>query len=291
MTVERKTVHIIIGATASGKSRYALEYAQKISGEIINADSMQIYKEFPILSAQPPKEDKEKIPHHLYGFLDIKNDFNVQKWINLSTEIIKDCWARNVTPIFVGGTGFYIQSLINGLSPIPEIPESTRQKIKQRLNQEGADVLYAELKTKDPKLADKLKPNDSQRICRALEVFDHTKRPLSYWQTLPKEKVIDAKFKVIDITKDRKELYKIINARVHDIIKSGALDEVKAVHEKYLDITYAGQRILGYAEIRNYLTGVWTLEQAIEKLQQHTRNYAKRQMTWFRHQIVADISV
>lgn len=289
--MERKTVHIIIGATASGKSRYALEYAQKISGEIINADSMQIYKEFPILSAQPPKEDKEKIPHHLYGFLDIQNDFNVQKWIKLSTEIIKDCWARNVTPIFVGGTGFYIQSLINGLSPIPEIPTLKRQKIKQRLDQEGAAVLYAELKTKDPKLADKLKPNDSQRICRALEVFYYTERPLSYWQTLPKEKVIDANFKVINITKDRKELYKILNARVHDIIKSGALDEVKAVHEKYLDITYAGQRILGYAEIRNYLTGVWTLEQAVEKLQQHTRNYAKRQMTWFRHQIVADISV
>lgn len=252
---------------------------------------MQIYKDFPILSAQPSKEDQTKIPHHLYGFLDIQEDFNVNKWVKQASEKIKDCWERQTTPILVGGTGFYIQAMLKGLSPIPDIPNTERQKIKDRLDQEGVQSLYADLEIKDPNLAKQLKPKDIQRICRALEVFEYTGTPLSYWQTLPKKKSIEADFTLIEIQKERKKLYKDINDRVLNMIKNGALEEVMNVHEQYPEIIYAGQKILGYKEIRNTLQGDWTLAQATEKLQQHTRNYAKRQMTWFRHQITADIIV
>lgn len=289
--MNKKTIHIIIGATASGKSSYALDYADKYSAEIINADSMQIYKEFPILSAQPTKEDQSKVPHHLYGFIDVQHEFNVNKWLEIASEKIKDCWDRQVIPVLVGGTGFYIQAILEGLSPIPNIPNAERKNIKERLENEGIQNLYAELKRKDPSLYEILKPNDIQRICRALEVFEATGKPLSYWQSIPKKKLIEADFKIIEIRKDRKELYKNINERVLNMIQNGAIDEVKNVYRMYPETVYPGQKILGYKEICNYLQGGWTLDQSIEKLQQHTRNYAKRQMTWFRHQVTPDIVV
>jgi tRNA dimethylallyltransferase len=289
--VNKKTIHIIIGATASGKSSYALDYADKYSAEIINADSMQIYKEYPILSAQPTKEDQSKVPHHLYGFIDVQHEFNVNKWLETASKKIKDCWDRQVIPVLVGGTGFYIQAILEGLSLIPNIPNAERKNIKERLENEGIQNLYAELKGKDPSLYEILKPNDIQRICRALEVFEATGKPLSYWQSIPKKKLIEADFKIIEIRKDRKELYKNINDRVLNMIQNGAIDEVKNVYRMYPETVYPGQKILGYKEICNYLQGGWTLDQSIEKLQQHTRNYAKRQMTWFRHQVTPDIVV
>lgn len=289
--MNKKTIHIIIGATASGKSSYALDYADKYSAEIINADSMQIYKEYPILSAQPTKEDQSKVPHHLYGFIDVQHEFNVNKWLETASKKIKDCWDRQVIPVLVGGTGFYIQAILEGLSLIPNIPNAERKNIKERLENEGIQNLYAELKGKDPSLYEILKPNDIQRICRALEVFEATGKPLSYWQSIPKKKLIEADFKIIEIRKDRKELYKNINDRVLNMIQNGAIDEVKNVYRMYPETVYPGQKILGYKEICNYLQGGWTLDQSIEKLQQHTRNYAKRQMTWFRHQVTPDIVV
>jgi tRNA dimethylallyltransferase len=289
--VEKKLVHIIVGPTASGKSEYALKHALQYSGEIINADSMQVYKNFPVLSAQPTSEDKSKAIHHLYGFLDIQSNFNVNTWSELAAKTIENCWDRNVVPVLVGGTGFYIQSILEGLSPIPDIPLPKRKELQDRNKKLRREALYKYLQMKDPEITSKIKPGDTQRICRALEVFEHTEKPLSYWQKLPRKKIIEAEFKVIEIKKERKKLYQDIDNRVRKIIKNGAIEEVETIHNQFPEILYPGQKILGYEEIRNYLLGGWTLDQTIEKLQQHTRNYAKRQMTWLRNQIKIDISL
>lgn len=289
--MNKKKVHIITGATASGKSQYALKYARDKGGEIINADSMQVYKAFPVLSAQPDVQDQAMVPHHLYGFLDIQDDFNVNKWAALAVEKIQQCWDRGALPILVGGTGFYIKALMDGLSCIPSIPASVRAAIQVRLQENSVQEMHRCLKQVDPALAERLPPQDTQRICRGLEVYEHTGKPLSYWQTLPKQKVIDSEFKVIEIRKPKAALYKGIDRRVLKMMESGALDEVKAVYQTFPDIVHPGQKTLGYPELVRFLTGKWQYDHAIEKLQQHSRNYAKRQLTWIRHQLTADVVI
>jgi tRNA dimethylallyltransferase len=275
------TLILIGGPTASGKSALALDLAKQLKGQIINADSMQVYKDLPILSAQPSEEEKEQAPHKLYGFLEMDQPFSVAKWVDLAVHEIKNFEGPSIV---VGGTGLYLKALLEGISSIPEIPPSIRESLSQ---QETKD-LYEYLQKEDPVMATRLKPGDTQRIIRALEVKLHTGKSLLEWQTQKTESPFKKERPfVIKILPPREELYESINKRAEWMIERGALEEIKAVRFNNLN----SLKTLGYAELKSYLEGTLSLEDASLKMQQKTRNYAKRQITWFRHQMKADLVV
>ena len=267
-------LQIIMGPTASGKSNLALEWAQKLYGYIINADSMQVYHNFPILSAQPSAEDFEKAHHHLYGIRDVTEPCSAAEWVRLVKDIID---TQPGTPIIVGGTGFYLQALIHGLSPIPDIPENIRSYVR------ALPDPHTVLQQQDPVMAAKLNPGDTQRSARALEVFLATDKSLAHWQEKPLEKLIDVPIKVTTLLPPRNELYERINLRVLKMIDAGAIEEVEAVFKRHLDPALTGLKTIGYREIAAYLEGEHTIEETISLIQTASRQYAKRQMTWLRH--------
>ncbi len=272
---------LIGGPTASGKSALALDLARALKGQILNADSMQVYKGLPILSAQPSAEEKAEVPHKLYGFLDMDQSFSVAKWLDLAVSEIQNFEGPSIV---VGGTGLYLKALLEGISSIPEIPASLRESLRHRETKD----LYAQLEVQDPLMAARLKPGDTQRIIRALEVKQYTGKSLAKWQ----EEVTESPLKnltpfMIKILPPREELYESINQRVGRMIQEGALEEVRVIHDKNLN----SLKTLGYAELNSYLEGEGSLEEATDKMQQKTRNYAKRQTTWFRHQMEADMGI
>ncbi len=272
---------LIGGPTASGKSAMALDLAKHLKGQIINSDSMQVYKGLRILSAQPPLEEQAQVPHKLYGFLEMDEPFSVAKWLNLAVHEIKNFKGPSIV---VGGTGLYLKALLEGISSIPEIPSSVRES----LSQEATRDLYVRLQKEDPQMAERLKNGDTQRIIRALEVKMHTGKSLLEWQTQDTESPLKKERPfVIKILPPREELYEGINKRVEEMIQKGALVEVKAVRANNLN----SLKTLGYTELTSYLEGTLSLGEASLKIQQKTRNYAKRQITWFRHQIKADLVV
>ena len=282
-------IDVIIGPTASGKSAYAIDHALQHDGVIINADSMQVYDPLPILTAQPSAEEQAQAPHQLYSVLDATESCGAQTWRDLVIPIIEQCHHDNKRPILVGGSGFYINALMRGFSAIPDIPIEVRLELMSMPLEE----CHCELEKCDPEIAQRLHPNDGQRTVRALEVFRHTGKPLSEWQKQP---LIDPpanyNFHVIALMPERDALYDKINKRVHHMMDMGVMDEVKALtlrtdaHEvpEHMPVIKAH----GFRPLRKTLKGQSTLEDAIEQTQQETRNYAKRQMTWLRHQIQAD---
>lgn len=270
-------INIITGATATGKTAYAIKLANGIDGVILNADSMQVYRELPTLTAQPNKEELQQAEHKLYGFLNCNEHFDVAIWISLVTEEIKKVLSQGKTPILVGGTGMYIKSLLDGLSDIPKISEATKQKVRALENP------HEQLEKVDLNTALKLEKKDLQRIYRALDVYFETGTPLSEWKTKPKKPHFSKEqihLEVIEVP--REELYKKIDQRFVTMIDSGAIEEVKNVYEKYGDIEYP--KATGFYEILEFIKGRITREEMIEKSQQSTRNYAKRQMTFMRNQ-------
>ncbi len=278
-------VHIIFGATASGKTAYAVGLAKELNGEVINADSQQVYKEIPILSAAPTETEKEGIPHHLYGFASCFEQYSVGQYISDANEHIAKVRALNKTPILVGGTGLYIKRLVEGLSNFPKISKDTKAKVSDLMN--SIHDLYPYLSKLDSATAAKIKPNDKQRINRALEVIIESGQPLSYFQKDTKQ--INFKrheYHIIWLNPERNLIYEKINQRFLDMLKSGAIEEVSKL------IQASNGRPLpkscGIAELQAYLTGSLALEQAIAKAQQTSRNYAKRQITWARHQLEFD---
>lgn len=273
-------LQILTGPTASGKSALALEWAQKLNGYIINADSMQIYRNFPILSAQPSTKDLQKASHYLYGIRDVTEPCSAAAWVQLVKETID---SQSGTPIIVGGTGFYLQALIDGLSPIPDIPEDIRTHVR------SLSAPYPILQQKDPLMASRLKPGDTQRIARALEVFLATGQSLAFWQEKPLEKSIDMPMEITTLFPPRNVLYDRINTRVEHMLQAGAIEEVKTVHQHHLDPMLPGLKTIGYPEIISYLEGHHTLEETITLIQTASRQYAKRQMTWLRHRVKADV--
>lgn len=286
----KHTVHIICGPTASGKSARGLDLAQEKNGVIINADSLQIYNRLPILTAQPSDEDKEIAPHRLYNLLEPNLQMTAGAWRQLALTEIDFAIENNQTPIIVGGTGFYLKSLIEGLSPIPEIPASVRINAEDLMDELGIDGFHAMMKEKDPVMAARLHPNDRQRNLRAYEVLVHTGESLAEWQKAPKvEPDPRLSFDIEIIIPDREVLYARCDERFKQMVKIGAIEEVAKLDDDIMagrvnidaPITYA----LGFEVLQQHVRGEVDLETAIFIAQNETRHYAKRQTTWFRNQI------
>ena len=270
-----KKIYIICGPTASGKTGLAIKIAKKIGGEIINADAIQVYEDVPTLTAVPTEEEKQKIPHHLFSYLDAFAVNDVNSWLKDAQKIVDTI----DTPIFVGGSGMYIKALTEGLSPIPDIPEDIRQKVRQMPVEKIKDELRSVIPFTDP-----------QRLMRALEVEYTTGKSILWWQEQPRTPVISgAEFKIICILPKREKLYKQCDDRFVKMTNSGALAEVVKLLEKNPQKTGGVFNALGVAPLIDFLEAKITFEQAVAQAQLDTRHYAKRQMTWFRHQIKPDL--
>ena len=280
-----KVVTIICGPTASGKSRFAINYALKNNGIIINCDSQQIYKDLSIVTARPSIKDLQIVPHKLYGFLsglnNIKN-FSVMSWLNLASREIDNTFNSGFNPIIVGGTGFYISALINGISIIPEIKTDIRNYVRSQSN----DIIYTLLKKYDTEIANKLSFSDNQRIQRALEVFLSTGKRLSDWQNTEKQKFLtDIKYNIIYKNPNRASLLKNISDRTEFMLNNGAIDEVKNFLNLEYPSTLPVSKSIGVCEIKNYLHGLIDFKTLSDQIIIKTRQYAKRQNTWFRNQL------
>ncbi len=272
---------IIAGPTASGKTSFAVNLAKAVDGEIINADSLQVYQENPIISAQPTQLEKQNIPHHLFGYVKGSEEYNIFRWIDDACKTIKNL---NKTPIIVGGTGLYLKHLIFGLSPIPDIAKEIRQEVMKLLDKIGGDEFYKLLVQIDPEAAARSDPNNVKRNLRAYEVIKSTGKSILFWQKHNISYFPISSFKLIILDPDRENLYKKCNQRLLDMIKAGALEEVKYLMKKNYNPITGVMKSHGVPELSKYIIGEWSLEQAIEKSQQVVRNYAKRQTTWFKHQ-------
>lgn len=282
-------VHIIAGPTASGKSARGLELAHEHNGVVINADSLQIYKDLPLLSACPLEDEMEGIPHYLYAFLEAEETYSAQRWREDAELYIRKAFDEGKTPIICGGTGFYITALTKGLSPMPDVAEDVRERFTLQAEQEGTASLHSYLSEHDPVTAERLHPNDTQRLIRACEVHAGTGKPISYWQDQPRSGAIEGvDFSVEIIMPARDVLYDRCNKRFVLMTESGALEEVEALDKRIVagevDEEAAVTRTLGFKELQSYIRGQSPLEEAIELAQIETRHYAKRQSTFFRNQ-------
>ncbi len=291
-SINKKPVLIIGGPTASGKSGLALLVAEQFGGDVINCDSMQVYNGLPILTAQPTAEDFDRAPHKLYSVFEPFEMCSATKWRELAIKEINSAHSKNQLPIIAGGTGFYINTLIKGLSPIPDIDPEIRKKLCEMHQEMGTLKFFNEFEKLDHVMAKLLDSQNSQRIIRAWEVLEGTGKSLSEWQLMPPiPPPNDFDFKVVTIMPDREKLYAKCNSRFEWMFDSGAIDEVVEFKEKYPIEDMSLKNALGYKEICDYLEGVVSKEDAIKKSQQTTRHYAKRQMTWLRHQIKPDINI
>ena len=276
------TVYVIAGPTATGKSDLSISLAKKISGAVINSDSMQVYENLEILTARPTLSEMKNINHHLYGFVVGRERYNVERWCNDATEIIKKTSAKNLTPILVGGTGLYINTLINGLVELPSIPETIKIESEKILQEFGKDFLINQIKNVDPESLNEINHNDTVRLRRIWEVFESTGKKFSEWKLNKNKKFItDYKFKILLFLPDREKNYQVVNSRFVKMMKSGAVEEVKKLLELNLNDSLPVMRAHGVPEIKKYLANESTLEECINKGQQVTRNYVKRQHTWW----------
>ena len=273
---------LISGPTASGKSNFAVKIAKKINGEIINADSMQVYKKLKILTARPNPKDKKGIKHHLYGLIDLDKKFSTGDWLKKVIKKIKEIKKRKKIPILVGGTGLYFQSLINGLVKIPEIPIKFRNKIRTIHKKEGQKKFYKKLLQIDPKVKLKFDPNDSQRSIRAFEIKSFTNVSMYDWLDKTTSVFKENEFLKLYINVERQELIKRINERVLLMIKKGAIREVQKFISLKIKKDQTVNKVIGIDELTQYLQNKINLEQAIELISIKTRQYAKRQATWAR---------
>jgi len=278
-----KKVILLAGPTASGKSELAIYIAKKINGEIINADSMQVFKEIKILSARP--EDYKNIKHHLYGFVSVKKSFSTGEWIKHTEKKINEILKKKKIPIIVGGTGLYFKSLIDGIAQIPSISKAKRDKIIKLFNRIGAGDFYKKLIKLDPKCKNKINKNDKQRMIRFYEVKFYTKKSIFDWQKNTKNNLKDINFKKIFLNFPREVLLVKIEKRFKKMVDQGAIKEAKKFKKLAVSKILTSNNILGLKEIMSYLEGKMTLKEAVERSIIRTRQYIKRQMTWFRGQM------
>ncbi|NLV47286.1 MAG: tRNA (adenosine(37)-N6)-dimethylallyltransferase MiaA [Clostridiaceae bacterium] len=283
MNKNDQTVIVITGPTASGKSETAMQVARAIRGEVVSADSMQIYRGLDIGTAKPSLTERMEIPHHLIDILDLDQTFNVAEYYRLAVDTIRDIHSRNQRAIVCGGTGQYLSALMDGLtfSPVPADPQ-LRQTLNEKADQIGLDQMWAELNAVDPIAAQWISPGDRKRMIRALEVNAVTGQPISYHVQQSKRFAPEFSFAAFCLTHDRPDLYDRINKRVYQMIDQGLLDEVKMLIEHNLPKGSTCLQAIGYKELIGYLEEREELTQAIQRLQQATRRYAKRQLTWFR---------
>ena len=278
----KSKIILISGPTASGKSSFAIKLAKKVNGEIINADSMQVYKQLKVISARPDQKKYQKIRHHLYGFHDVKKNFSTGKWLKLVFKKIKEIKKRNKTPILVGGTGLYFKALTDGLIKIPNIPIKIRNQIRLIHSKEGQDKFYNKLLKLDPASKNKINPTDPHRSIRAYEVKLYTKKSIHEWYKNTKSNFQNSDFYKIYINFPRLELIKRINVRSKEMIENGAIKEVKNFIKLKVKEDKSVNKAIGINEIRQYLNNEKELEEIIENISIKTRQYAKRQSTWAR---------
>ena len=277
---------LIAGPTASGKSALALDLAQKSGGVVINADSMQVYRDLRIITARPTAEEEALAPHRLYGHVDAAVNFSAGAFIADAARALAEARAQGKLPIFVGGSGLYFRALTRGLSAIPPIPAEVRDAVRARLERDGVETLHAELARRDPVSADRLKVRDRTRIARALEVIEATGRALPDWhrEGLP-ALLPPGEFSALFLSPGREALYARIDARFDGMLAGGAIEEVAALAARKLDPLLPAMKAHGVPILIRHIRGEVTREAAAEVGRTETRQYAKRQFTWFRHQL------
>jgi tRNA dimethylallyltransferase len=277
---------LIAGPTASGKSALAMTLAEKLGGVVVNADSMQVYRDLRVITARPSPADEARVPHRLYGHVDAAENYSVGRWCRDVGAVLAEAAAQGRVAILVGGTGLYFKALTHGLSAVPPTPPEIRSAVRARLVREGAAALHAELARRDPVTAQRLMVNDRSRIARALEVIESTGRPLSDWHRdglpAPLEAARAAR---IFLTCERTELVARIEKRFADMLAAGALDEVRALRARKLDSLLPAMKAHGVPWLIRHLDGAISLDEAAAGAVMDTRRYAKRQLTWFRNQM------
>jgi tRNA dimethylallyltransferase len=276
---------LIAGPTASGKSALAIRLAREYGGAVINTDAMQVYRELRVLSARPDADEEAQAPHHLYGFVSAFEPYSVARWLEAAKDALDAVRAKGLVPIFAGGTGLYFAALLNGLSPIPEIHASIRVEARQRLAEIGKERFHAELAARDPIMGARLGSGDSQRLVRAWEVIEATGQSLAEWQALKGAPALTGDLSRYVLKPNRDWLVERIARRFHAMMERGALDEVRALKDGGLRPDLPAARALGVPQLLAHLEGGLSLGQAVEQAIAATRQYAKRQMTWFRHQM------
>jgi tRNA dimethylallyltransferase len=277
---------LIAGPTASGKSALALELALASNGVVINADSMQVYRDLRIITARPTHGDEARVPHRLYGHVDAAVNFSAGAWVSDAARALEEAQAQDRLPIFIGGTGLYFKALTAGLSVVPPIPAEVRESVRARLEQNGVEALHAELARRDPRAAERLNLRDRSRIARALEVIEATGRSLLDWHRegepplLPKDS-----FRAVFLSPERDELYARIDARFDAMLGAGAVREIERLVARRLDPLLPAMKAHGVPALMRHLRGELSLDEAASIGRADTRHYAKRQFTWFRHQL------
>ena len=280
---------VVAGPTASGKTSFSIKLARMLGGEIINADSMQVYDGFNILKATPSENEKREVCHHLFGIVDLQKKFSVADWLKLVEEKIFDIQYRNKTPILVGGSGMYINASLYGMSNIPKINQETINKVSNLFNEKGLQFIYDQLRISDEQYF-KIEKNDKQRLIRAYQVFLQTGKSISWWQNKQiKNPIIKKSYKIL-ISPSKETLYPKINSRLEQMINIGLIEEIKKFHSQNLSLELPSMKAIGVNYFFEYLNNNISLDDAIKLTQQESRQYAKRQMTWFRNSFSADIT-
>jgi len=277
---------LIAGPTASGKSAFALALAQRCGGVVINADSMQVYRDLGVLTARPTREEEAAVAHRLYGHVDAAVNFSAGAWVADAAKVLEEVRAEGRVPIFVGGSGLYFKALTRGLSAVPPIPPEIREAVRARLERDGVEAMHVELARRDAASAARLKVHDRTRIARALEVVEATGRSLADWhrEGLP-PLLSPGSSHAVFLAPDREVLYARIDARFDAMLKAGALEEVARLAARDLDPLLPAMKAHGVPTLIRHLRGELTLEEAAVIGRADTRHYAKRQFTWFRHQL------
>jgi tRNA dimethylallyltransferase len=284
--MQSNTSVLIAGPTASGKSALALELAERAGGTVINADSMQVYRDLRVLTARPAPDEEARVPHRLYGDVDAAVNFSAGAWIADAAKVLEGARAQNRLPIFIGGSGLYFRALTRGLSAVPPIPPEIREAVRARLDHDGVEALHAELARRDAVSAERLKPRDRTRIARALEVVEATGRSLTDWhrEGLP-PLLPPGTFAALFLAPEREALYARIDARFDAMLQAGAREEVARLAARGLDPLLPAMKAHGVPALIRHLKGEISLEEAATIGKADTRHYAKRQFTWFRHQL------
>lgn len=287
---DSKTLILLGGPTASGKSAVAVELAKKLEGVVVNADSIQVYKDLPILTAVPSEASRQGIPHHLYQILDWDQTSSVTDWLQRVDVCVENEWNSQAF-VVIGGTGLYLSGLMYGLSPIPEVDEEVKLRVRKQgqslLIASGPHALYERVVRVDPMVAGRIHPNHSQRLIRAWEVMEQTGRSIVLWQREPRLKNYYPKSQLFVIDTPRDTLTERIEQRCRRMINDGVLDEIKSFLDKTKGSWSSLHKSIGFFEFRQHIEGKTTLEEAIEQVVLATRQYAKRQQTWFRTQYEA----
>ena len=284
MDLQSKII-LIAGPTASGKSKFAIKLAKKINGEIINADSMQVYKQLKILTARPKNKNEQNIQHHLYGFQNVKKKFSTGFWLRLALKKIKEIQKRKKVPILTGGTGLYFKALTDGLVKIPKIPLKTRNETRNLQKKLGQKIFYKKLLKLDSYTKNKINPNDIQRSIRAYEVKKFSKTSIFEWFKKTNKYFEENNFIKIYINYPRYDLIKRISQRIDQMLKAGAINEVKKYLKLRVKKENSSNKVIGIKEISNYLNKTINLSQTKELITIKTKQYAKRQTTWARRQM------